>query len=230
MLRVFEHLFSRIQKASFLIYWFWMPNFSCPKYIYELTFHYCLQEKEVRKEEKLRFTCKCSFLEIYNEQILDLLNPNAVNLHVIIWTTYLSFLLFMFLQFRGSIMSISFFFAPWSLHFLPCIFSKVLAGRLKYFDIYIIIGPEPEWLVFLLQIREDAKKGVHVENLTEPEVSNAREAMQQLNEVKLIKVVASFFIDTFSWSLFFHSDCNIYYSYFITLQLKLSLQISLLVP
>jgi kinesin family member 15 len=49
--------------------------------------HYCLQEKEIRKEEKLRFTCKCSFLEIYNEQILDLLNPNAVNLHVIIWNT-----------------------------------------------------------------------------------------------------------------------------------------------
>jgi hypothetical protein len=89
--RVFEHLFSRIQKASFMIYWFWMPNFSSPWYIYELTFRYCLQEKEIRKEEKLRFTCKCSFLEIYNEQILDLLNPNAVNLHVIIWNTYLSF-------------------------------------------------------------------------------------------------------------------------------------------
>jgi hypothetical protein len=46
----------------------------------------------------------------------------------------------------------------------------------------------------LLQIREDAKKGVHVENLIEHEVSNAREAMQQLIEVKLIKVVASFLL------------------------------------
>ncbi|KAL6894094.1 hypothetical protein ACP4OV_008192 [Aristida adscensionis] len=90
--RVFEHLFSRIQK-----------------------------EKEIRRDEKLRFTCKCSFLEIYNEQILDLLNPNAVNLH----------------------------------------------------------------------IREDAKKGIHVENLTEHEVSNSREAMQQLIEGAANRKVAA---------------------------------------
>ncbi|GAB2274505.1 hypothetical protein Dimus_009275 [Dionaea muscipula] len=79
--RVFEYLFSRIQK-----------------------------EKEARRDEKLRFTCKCSFLEIYNEQILDLLNPSSIN----------------------------------------------------------------------LQIREDLKKGVYVENLTELEVASAREVMQQL--------------------------------------------------
>uniref|UniRef100_A0A0D9VZ21 Kinesin motor domain-containing protein n=1 Tax=Leersia perrieri TaxID=77586 RepID=A0A0D9VZ21_9ORYZ len=79
------------------------------------------QEKEIRREEKLRFTCKCSFLEIYNEQILDLLNPNSVN----------------------------------------------------------------------LQIREDARKGVHVENLTEHEVSNAREAMQQLVEGAANRKVAA---------------------------------------
>ncbi|KAG8098161.1 hypothetical protein GUJ93_ZPchr0013g37896 [Zizania palustris] len=90
--RVFEHLFLRIQK-----------------------------EKEIRREEKLRFTCKCSFLEIYNEHILDLLNPNAAN----------------------------------------------------------------------LQIREDAKKGVHVENLTEIEVSNAREALQQLVEGAANRKVAA---------------------------------------
>ncbi|XP_030458667.1 kinesin-like protein KIN-12E [Syzygium oleosum] len=79
--RVFEYLFSRIQK-----------------------------EKEARKEEKLRFTCKCSFLEIYNEQILDLLDPSSNN----------------------------------------------------------------------LQIREDIKKGVHVENLKEIEVTSAREVILQL--------------------------------------------------
>ncbi|XP_072992341.1 kinesin-like protein KIN-12G [Typha latifolia] len=79
--RVFEYLFSRIQK-----------------------------EKEIRRDEKLRFTCKCSFLEIYNEHILDLLDPNSAN----------------------------------------------------------------------LQIREDARKGVYVENLTEYEVSSARDVMQQL--------------------------------------------------
>lgn len=90
--RVFEHLFLRIQK-----------------------------EKEIRRDEKLSFTCKCSFLEIYNEQILDLLNPNAIN----------------------------------------------------------------------LQVREDVKKGIHVENLTEHEVSNAREAMQQLIEGAANRKVAS---------------------------------------
>ncbi|KAG6533292.1 hypothetical protein ZIOFF_007158 [Zingiber officinale] len=79
--RVFEHLFSRIQK-----------------------------EKEDRRDEKLQFTCRCSFLEIYNEHILDLLNPSCVN----------------------------------------------------------------------LQIREDSKKGVYVENLSEFEVSCARDVMQQL--------------------------------------------------
>ncbi|XP_066386122.1 kinesin-like protein KIN-12G [Miscanthus floridulus] len=90
--RVFEHLFTRIQK-----------------------------EKELRRDEKLRFTCKCSFLEIYNEQILDLLNPNSVN----------------------------------------------------------------------LQIREDARKGIHVESLTEHEISNAREALQQLIEGAANRKVAA---------------------------------------
>ncbi|KAG6779799.1 hypothetical protein POTOM_016199 [Populus tomentosa] len=79
--RVFEYLFSRIQK-----------------------------EKEVRKDEKIKFTCKCSFLEIYNEQILDLLDPSSTN----------------------------------------------------------------------LQIREDVKKGIYVENLKEIEVASARDVLHQL--------------------------------------------------
>ncbi|KAI9197000.1 hypothetical protein LWI28_028928 [Acer negundo] len=79
--RVFECLFSRIQK-----------------------------EKNERKDEKIRFTCKCSFLEIYNEQILDLLDPSSNN----------------------------------------------------------------------LQIREDTKKGVYVENLKEIEVTSARDVIHQL--------------------------------------------------
>ncbi|KAJ4829159.1 hypothetical protein Tsubulata_032718 [Turnera subulata] len=79
--RVFEYLFTRIQK-----------------------------EKDVRKDEKIRYTCKCSFLEIYNEQILDLLDPSSTN----------------------------------------------------------------------LQIREDVKKGVYVENIKEIEVSSARDVIQQL--------------------------------------------------
>ncbi|CAA0824348.1 P-loop containing nucleoside triphosphate hydrolases superfamily protein [Striga hermonthica] len=79
--RVFEYLFSRIQK-----------------------------DKDARREEKLKFTCKCSFLEIYNEQILDLLDPSSSN----------------------------------------------------------------------LQIREDNKKGIYVENITEIEVNSARDVIQQL--------------------------------------------------
>ncbi|XP_042517513.1 kinesin-like protein KIN-12E [Macadamia integrifolia] len=78
--------------------------------VYESLFSRIQKEKESRREEKLRFTCKCSFLEIYNEQILDLLDPSSVN----------------------------------------------------------------------LQIREDAKRGVYVENLKEVEVTSARDVIQQL--------------------------------------------------
>ncbi|EYU17398.1 hypothetical protein MIMGU_mgv1a000460mg [Erythranthe guttata] len=90
--RVFEYLFSRIQK-----------------------------DKDARREEKLKFTCRCSFLEIYNEQILDLLDPSSIN----------------------------------------------------------------------LQIREDSKKGVYVENLTEVEVSSARDVIQQLIQGAANRKVAS---------------------------------------
>ncbi|GLT91456.1 hypothetical protein SLE2022_093420 [Rubroshorea leprosula] len=51
--RIFEYLFSRIRK-----------------------------EEENRKDERLKFSCKCSFLEIYNEQITDLLEPSSTNLQL----------------------------------------------------------------------------------------------------------------------------------------------------
>lgn len=51
--RVFEHLFARIRK-----------------------------EEDARKGEKLKFVCKCSFLEIYNEQVADLLEPSSTNLQM----------------------------------------------------------------------------------------------------------------------------------------------------
>nr|CAD1841377.1 unnamed protein product [Ananas comosus var. bracteatus] len=38
------------------------------------------QEEESRRDEKLKYSCKCSFLEIYNEQITDLLDPSSANL------------------------------------------------------------------------------------------------------------------------------------------------------
>nr|GEX14384.1 kinesin-like protein KIN-12E [Tanacetum cinerariifolium] len=79
------------------------------------------QEREARREEKIQYTCKCSFLEIYNEQILDLLDPSSNN----------------------------------------------------------------------LQIREDTKKGVYVDNLKEIEVTTARDVIQQLIEGAANRKVAS---------------------------------------
>ncbi|XP_076885303.1 kinesin-like protein KIN-12E [Bidens hawaiensis] len=90
--RVFEYLFTRIQK-----------------------------EREARREEKIQYTCKCSFLEIYNEQILDLLDPSSTN----------------------------------------------------------------------LQIREDTKKGIYVDNLKEIEVTSARDVIQQLIQGAANRKVAS---------------------------------------
>jgi kinesin family protein 15 len=41
-----------------------------------------LKEEERRREDKLKYICKCSFLEIYNEQITDLLEPSSTNLQI----------------------------------------------------------------------------------------------------------------------------------------------------
>ncbi|KAF8089454.1 hypothetical protein N665_0505s0004 [Sinapis alba] len=50
--------------------------------IFEYLFSRIKLEEEGRREEKLRFSCKCSFLEIYNEQITDLLEPSSTNLQL----------------------------------------------------------------------------------------------------------------------------------------------------
>jgi kinesin family protein 15 len=107
-----------------------------------------MQEKEARREEKLRFTCKCSFLEIYNEQILDLLDPSTNNLQV--WINFL----------------------------------KVSTNQLCLQKTHI--------LMFMLQIREDTKKGVYVENLKEVEVTSARDVIQQLIQVYEPFIICSF--------------------------------------
>ncbi|GAQ87605.1 hypothetical protein KFL_003640070 [Klebsormidium nitens] len=51
--RVFEELFVRIKEAE-----------------------------EEKRENQLQYVCKCSFLEIYNEQITDLLEPTSTNLQI----------------------------------------------------------------------------------------------------------------------------------------------------
>lgn len=56
-------------------------------YISVFVFYFCppvinFQEEESRRDENLKYNCKCSFLEIYNEQITDLLDPSSTNLLV----------------------------------------------------------------------------------------------------------------------------------------------------
>ncbi|KAH9330715.1 hypothetical protein KI387_002823, partial [Taxus chinensis] len=41
-----------------------------------------LQDEYARKHESLKYSCKCSYLEIYNEQVTDLLEPTLTNLLV----------------------------------------------------------------------------------------------------------------------------------------------------
>ncbi|XP_042475979.1 kinesin-like protein KIN-12C isoform X2 [Macadamia integrifolia] len=78
--------------------------------IFEYLFLRIRAEEENRRDEKLKYSCKCSFLEIYNEQITDLLEPSSTN----------------------------------------------------------------------LQLREDLKKGVYVENLTEHEATTVRDVVELL--------------------------------------------------
>ncbi|XP_020534921.1 kinesin-like protein KIN-12D isoform X2 [Jatropha curcas] len=48
--------------------------------IFEFLFARIQAEEESRRDERLKYNCKCSFLEIYNEQITDLLDPSSSNL------------------------------------------------------------------------------------------------------------------------------------------------------
>ncbi|KAH0993179.1 hypothetical protein GBA52_004662 [Prunus armeniaca] len=50
--------------------------------IFEYLFKRIRVEEESRTEEQLKYSCKCSFLEIYNEQITDLLEPSSTNLQL----------------------------------------------------------------------------------------------------------------------------------------------------
>ncbi|KAJ8766501.1 hypothetical protein K2173_022560 [Erythroxylum novogranatense] len=50
--------------------------------IFHCLFSRIKEEEESRRAENLKFSCKCSFLEIYNEQITDLLEPSSTNLQL----------------------------------------------------------------------------------------------------------------------------------------------------
>ncbi|CAM0949200.1 unnamed protein product [Alopecurus aequalis] len=47
--------------------------------IFELLIARIRAEEQSRRDEKLQYTCTCSFLEIYNEQATDLLDPSSTN-------------------------------------------------------------------------------------------------------------------------------------------------------
>ncbi|OWM87999.1 hypothetical protein CDL15_Pgr016571 [Punica granatum] len=50
--------------------------------IFEYLFARIRADEESRRDEKLMYSCKCSFLEIYNEQTTDLLEPSSTNLQL----------------------------------------------------------------------------------------------------------------------------------------------------
>ncbi|KAJ8530115.1 hypothetical protein K7X08_036950 [Anisodus acutangulus] len=58
------------------------PNRGMTPHIFEFLFARISAEEESRRDERLQYSCKCSFLEIYNEQITDLLDPSSTNLNV----------------------------------------------------------------------------------------------------------------------------------------------------
>ncbi|XP_068665503.1 kinesin-like protein KIN-12B [Aristolochia californica] len=50
--------------------------------VFELLFARINEEKIKHTDKELHYQCRCSFLEIYNEQITDLLDPNRKNLQI----------------------------------------------------------------------------------------------------------------------------------------------------
>ncbi|KAG9137063.1 hypothetical protein Leryth_019009 [Lithospermum erythrorhizon] len=60
------------------------PNRGLTPRIFEFLLARIRAEEQSRRDEKLQYQCKCSFLEIYNEQICDLLDPSSTNLQVLV--------------------------------------------------------------------------------------------------------------------------------------------------
>lgn len=86
--RIFEFLFARIEAVSLLCLCTCIQLAACMKVnLYCQLLHLSslfvsYQERESRREDNLVYTLKCSFSEIYNEQITDLLDPSSTNLLV----------------------------------------------------------------------------------------------------------------------------------------------------
>lgn len=86
--RIFEFLFARIRAVSSSCFCmcFWLVSYMKINLYFQLVhlsfLFVSLQEREGRREDKLVYNLKCSFSEIYNEQITDLLDPSSTNLLV----------------------------------------------------------------------------------------------------------------------------------------------------
>ncbi|KAL7617395.1 hypothetical protein Lser_V15G02697 [Lactuca serriola] len=50
--------------------------------VFERLFSRINEEQDKHADKQLMYQCRCSFLEIYNEQVTDLLNPSQKNLHL----------------------------------------------------------------------------------------------------------------------------------------------------
>lgn len=126
------------------------------------------QEEQSREHEQLKFVCKCSFLEIYNEHITDLLEPSSTNLQV--WSANLVTSRFLFHSGydEASVLDKM---------------KHLLAGRQS---LEFAIAQCKQLMPFLgSQIREDSKTGVYVENLKEVEVTCVQDVVQLLVQVSI---------------------------------------------
>lgn len=150
--RIFEFLFARIQAVILTNHINYLGQiFTC---ICCFLWYLISQEEESRRDEKLTYNCKCSFLEIYNEQITDLLDPASTNL-------------------------------------LVSQFSKLQTS-------YFLAWKELLTMYIQMQLREDVKKGVYVENLSEFEVQTVTDILKLLTEV---------------WCHFFHLSLSLSHSW-----------------
>jgi hypothetical protein len=62
------------------------------------------------------------------------------------------------------------------------------------------------WWTLLLQIREDVKKGIYVDNLKEIEVASARDVLQQLIQVYKLPLHTVLFRANLLWEISFNQS------------------------
>ena len=81
--RIFEYLFARIKAVICHVFIFYLLLLLLVVRMFGAQFSPLWeQDEESHRHEQLKYVCKCSFLEIYNEQITDLLEPSSTNLQV----------------------------------------------------------------------------------------------------------------------------------------------------